>query len=661
MKICEKRINTFMEHFDLQFVLGYLREHCGQEVEHELELANLLLEQKFLFDDEWDMEPCHIVYELLPMCWSKSPNGDAEWIYMLNRHGFLIKLLHAYWHTGELVYVDKVKFYLFDWIRQNPLEMGGESLRTIDTGIRCANWIPIIAGLWWSGCLNENEEQILLKSMEEQFVYLRSHYIDKYMLSNWGVLQTTAICRGGLWFGSKDECVELEQWAYEELYRQLELQVFRDGSHWEQSLMYHVEVLNACMDLWKDSMDLKQEVKPVLPDTIRRMTGYVQYATAPDRTQPNQGDSDVTGIEGVMEKAVTLWQKGSFKYLSGTHMGNDAVWFRGKPGCQTFHNTEAEEPRAKNMSFPDSGNLFLRSGWGKTDHYTYLHNGSLGSSHGHGDLTHLSTYYNGIPFLIDSGRYTYREDMRERILLKSAQSHNVCVVDKYPLCVPSGSWEYQKFASPMKNYFSESERASCVEMAYTGMIQEKKNCMVKRTVVIVDQGIWLILDDIRCDGTHSHEAYYHLHNQVSAELVNETTAKLSQKAECLNFYSSYKLYSSQMPGSETYNRISMHTCLTGESGKWNDRALEWSIICKAQMKVREGQVYQAGSEVSLGENEVLVKEFWEEEQLLCSIVIFHGETYSGTKLHRYRHRLFHGKVVAFDNSENKMVAVLLKT
>lgn len=64
--------------------------HKG-EMEEILRQADWLMEQKFCFCDRWDMEPCSTVYEVSPFSWDACPNGDPEWIYMLNRQEYLKK------------------------------------------------------------------------------------------------------------------------------------------------------------------------------------------------------------------------------------------------------------------------------------------------------------------------------------------------------------------------------------------------------------------------------------------------------------------------------------------------------------------------------------------------------------------------------------------
>ena len=131
--------------------------HKG-EMEEILRQADWLMEQKFCFCDRWDMEPCSTVYEVSPFSWDACPNGDSEWIYMLNRQEYLKKLLMAYWYTGQERYVEGMKQYILHWVRQNTKETFGSLMtRTIDTGIRCASWTPLLLHLLAKEHIKEEE------------------------------------------------------------------------------------------------------------------------------------------------------------------------------------------------------------------------------------------------------------------------------------------------------------------------------------------------------------------------------------------------------------------------------------------------------------------------------------------------------------------------
>ena len=130
------------------------------------------------------------------------------------------------------------------WIAGNPiLPEGSLTTRSIDTGIRCMSWQFLLVHLIGEGLMGQSQAEKILDSLSSQYLYMKKGYIDKYTLSNWGLLQTAAICHGYLWFEEYLPGDGLKEWAWEELENQLALQVLEDGSHWEQSMMYHICLL----------------------------------------------------------------------------------------------------------------------------------------------------------------------------------------------------------------------------------------------------------------------------------------------------------------------------------------------------------------------------------------------------------------------------------
>ena len=213
----------FMKFYDDHNTSSYVNTNCGEEVKELLRQADMLLGNTFIFTDRWDMEPCASPYTISLDSWTESPNGDPEWVFMLNRHDFLQKLWQAYLLTGNKSYVLKLKMLMLDWIEKNPITISGTAAtRTIDTGIRCMNWCTLLLPMLALDVLTDEDALKIIDSLREQFLNMKDRYIRKYSLSNWGVLQTTAICVGYLWFS--DYLPEgLEEWAWEELRNQLEL------------------------------------------------------------------------------------------------------------------------------------------------------------------------------------------------------------------------------------------------------------------------------------------------------------------------------------------------------------------------------------------------------------------------------------------------------
>ena len=226
-----ERAVAYAAWYEKERVTAHITENCREEAKQILAQADRLMAHTFSFEDRWDMEPCREPFTLKEMIWDRSPNGDPEWIFMLNRHEYMNKLLIAGWLTGDTSYAEKLKWFLLHWIQANPiLPEGTVTTRTIDTGIRCMSWQYLLLHLLGEGLIEEREAGEILESMKDQFASLRKRYIGKYTLSNWGVLQTASICSGYLWFREYLPSDGTEDWAWKELERQIGLQVLDDGA-----------------------------------------------------------------------------------------------------------------------------------------------------------------------------------------------------------------------------------------------------------------------------------------------------------------------------------------------------------------------------------------------------------------------------------------------
>ena len=649
----------YMRRYDEVYVTKYMEINCQEEIAAVLKQAALLLEKVFVFEDKWDMEPCSVPYGLDPMVWDYSPNGDPEWIYMLNRHEYLYKLLLAYNFTNNIIYVEKLKWFLNHWIRTNSIvSEGTKTTRTIDTGIRCMQWQFLLIHMIGRGLIDQEEAETVLDSMSQQFDYMRNSYMDKYLLSNWGVLQTAAICQGYLWFKEYLPDNGMEQWALKELEHQTELQILDDGSHWEQSIMYHIEVLLVLMKLFSNLEDARW-----ILNRIDSMSRYVLYSAAPDHCQIAQCDSDVTDVRDVLIKAAVLTGDGRYKYGGYNTMDLDSAWLLGRKGICRYDALKAVKPKTLSFNAADSGNIYFRSGWEEDSHFTYMKCGPLGSSHGHADLTHISLYYKGKSFLVDSGRYSYREEEPLRVLLKSAQSHNVCVVDDEFPRRPTGSWKYDSFGQCMKNYYREEGPVHYGEMACYGALPSGEYCLILRKIMAVDCGIWLIVNDIFCTGFHQVKEYYHLDSSVEAVPFafdgDGRQWELKNGNVKLNLWGSNIFQSYPCLISSRYNQLSNSRCLVKESGFTNGHT-DWTCVGGSGVSLKDAVVFQTGNSLPADQAIVTAKEFILSEQESWILLIWNRETCRGSKLYNCQDTQIYGKAVAIHRKEGKRTLYRLR-
>ena len=695
MNVLRNNSMLFHEKFDDTRIAEYIHEYCAKEAAEVIRQANLILDNTFVFMDRWDMEPCPEPYSISLDDWVTTPNGDPEWVFMLNRHDFLNKLQQAYVLTGDKRYLFKLRAYVLDWIAKNPITLEGTAAtRTIDTGIRCMNWVDILVRLLREQIFSDEDASVMIDSLRAQITNMRQRYIGKYTLSNWGVLQTTAICAASIWF-PETVPADICRWAWEELREQLSLQILEDGSHWEQSAMYHVEVLNCCTRLLV-LLRYAQEIDICLPEdaqraacintgwdtenemtagpgegfdsradgwlvaAIRVMSRHVLYTADPSFMQLAQCDSDVTDVRDVMARAAA-WLPNSeiYRFAAGSHMDFDSVWISGAIGLDAFLQTEAKVPEITTWNCATGGNIFVRNKWTEDADFTWMKCSALGSSHGHADQTHLCIYRQGRPFLVDSGRYTYREEDPLRVEFKKSSAHNVCVIDGQSGGEPDGSWSYHSYDDVLKNYYHETDDVHYGEMAFHGCLHDGTTYLIKRKVMMVDDGIWLSVQDVVCHGDHEVVEYFHLDDAVEIQPEKERILLKNDQVQ-LAVYSQEALQMSTGEISKRYNE-KVTAPVLAKKVKMKDRLTSQVLFADAAYKVNPVPVYQLRRSEPLPAQVACAWKIEKPDGTTYTLIMVNREIFRGDKLCSCEGDYFYGKAVVMRRSEGEYRMIRLKT
>lgn len=479
-----------------------------------IEQGDMLLENNFTFTRTWDMEPCSTPYKIDPINWLVNPNGDSEWTFMLNRFDYVEYLALASVLTENKKYLEHVKHLIFDWIDTHEEIIYDHSTRTLDTGMRIVAWIDVMVYLIKFELLSDEEFQIIEESIVKQIVYMRDNYIPKYTLSNWGSIQTAAIIKTMPLISNFERKSEIYEWAIEEFEVQMRLQVYDDGLHWEQSTMYHVEVMHYSMKLYDDvAYKMPDEIKAI----IYKMAEALLYQMTPTKSFEAFGDSDVSNLESILNLSAVIFKEDKFKVTNDKISNMDNLYEMSVEQIEIYDALESNLPKSYNYDGFDSGMFTTRSSWETDAHFTLFTNGTMGSGHAHADNNHLSIYYKGKPVVVDSGRFTYREDDARRVQLKSAYAHSAVVVDSVAGSVPDGSWTYDTYLKPIANrtkhkgkyhFYEGSTLTTLPPHFYTH----------SRKVLFSDYGIWLIVDDVRAPGSHELQTFFNIHPAIQPEV-----------------------------------------------------------------------------------------------------------------------------------------------
>lgn len=469
--------------------------------------ADEVMRHMFTFNKTWDMERCNEPYEFTGDDWNVVNHDDEEWCFMLNRMDYLIDLVAATLVTGDRSYAHRALELIDSWIGAHPQVEPELSTRTLDTGIRLVAWAQVLPVLEHLGLLDDARLAAIRKSIYDQTSYLEAHYLPKYETSNWGSIQTLGVLFTLCTIEEEPERHPQWQWAFDRAASQMRAQVYPDGVDWEQSTMYHVEVLLGALRT-RHAFEVRGIEAPAhLIDASARLSRALCAQMMPSGKIDAQGDSDRCNVRGLLALCAAMCHDGTIKAACGRQRLDNQDLF--EYGC----SVEDALGRVDTCGVPpmqfdgeDAGLFISRSSWEEDATWTLFSHGPLGSGHGHSDNLHVSCAYRGVPVLIDSGRFTYREDEPLRPALKGPKAHNVLLLDGASNCQPKGSWGYHDFARPLKTYVRHANGVHYYEGALIG---HHPLHVLTRRLFAFDAGMWVCCDEALADGSHGLEARLH--------------------------------------------------------------------------------------------------------------------------------------------------------
>lgn len=497
---------------DREALLAYIRRHGGDELEEALRTADEVAERRFAFRFRWDMERSHVPVDLPERIdWQHVPAGDEEWAYMLNRHRYWVALGQAYWLTGDERYARTYARQLADWIEANPWRPGEPSLawRSIEAGLRAANWIKAFAYFRRSPSMTPELLGSMLASLCAHARCLAEQPGGWRSISNWGVLENQGLFALSLFLDGFPSAAQWRSQSLARLQEMARLQVSRDGWHWEQSPMYHNEVLHGLLDVLLLAERSGTALDPAIVETARRMAYADLYLAKPNGRQPMLGDSDDTDIRDIVTYAAGLFGDGCLKSGGYAHIDYDSAWSFGTAGIAAYEALEAARPPEASHAFAASGNFVMRSSWAADAAYLFFHCAPIGGGHGHADLLHFDVHAYGRDLLTDLGRHNYSEGDALRLVLKRCASHNTTTVDGIDFTECLGTWSFGRMARPMGVQWLSEAAFDYVEGSHDGYLHLPDPVMPLRRILFVKPGFWVLCDSFRAAGAHAYAQHFH--------------------------------------------------------------------------------------------------------------------------------------------------------
>lgn len=616
MELLKKYQNIF---FKDNFIEKIKAEKKNGYIESILERSKYLLNNEIIFNDAMDMESTFTPYKIYDYKWKSTPNEDEEWCFMLNRHGFTLDLALSYILTDDKKYLSKWKELVFSFIREEgiPNEGNKRSWRPLDAGLRLSFWIRSLVYLGEES-FTELEWKELLNSIETHKKYLKSSFVDKYLLSNWGVLALSGFILTILF---EKNSIEKYKEVWEKFITTIDLQFSENGVQWEQSPLYHHEVILNYAFILQFSEILSIKLPVNLRENLNKFVMASYYLCDQKDHLLALNDSDYVDFSYVYDfyRGIDLLNDKDNNYLEN---------LKSKILLGNYHLKKLKDYQEKKYEtnfFDKMGGLVVIK---DKEFYLTCFNGLHGSSHGQSSQGSLTFSYNGEPILIDCGRYSYTE-CEERVNLNEDFSHNTVTLKNLKGTIIKNSWEYERLAEPIGIDMKKGENFSYIEMIWLAN-DNKKIALFRRNVLLFeDIKTLVIVDDIKNNCNDTTEIYFHLGKKMSDFLV----------------YSDGNIEDYDYYHSPRYNKLENHTAIkiTGNNFVTSIISLEKDI------KIEKIPVYQNNQKIELQSCKGIKLKLGDkikEIYINNSEIVKHDKLLVGDKGH-----LFYGSVVIFENDK----------
>lgn len=497
------------EPMDIDRIVREIRRCCPEEEGNIMLWADETCDGTIRHRAHYEMERCMVPVRFSNKVWNNVPpeicNRDPEWLYALNRHSILLNLAKAYAFTRNSIYKKTFSSMMRSFLDNTGFRAGclDTSWRSLETGIRVENWLRAKAIFKASGSPPDEElEERMDKSLSEHRKQLLETRRAFHRLSNWGVIQDHGLFLAAVYLDDADTA----ELALERLEEEAVNQVLPDGVHWEQSPLYHCEVLHGILDTLLVAKRMGIETGEVFRHKAEKMATALSLLMKRDGTIHPQGDSDEIGCQDLVYLAACLFDSPTLMARSGGHRKEENCWDMG----------DLDVPEAsrvvENGLLEASGNYRIDARYMEIR----MSAGNLGSGHGHLDPLHLDFTYLGTAFLTDSGRYTY-VDCEARKALKDFEAHNTFILEGLEHSRPSGSWGYTGIYEIIRSPSFHCGRYSLIQASHLEYLGSMAVC--RRKVLSLGERTVVVFDEVLAPENvqFGYKGFWHLHPGTTLE------------------------------------------------------------------------------------------------------------------------------------------------
>lgn len=452
--------------------------------------------------------------------------ADVDLLWRLNKMQFLMETSAAYRATDN----DELRNLGYDWLtswcEQNPFMIGMNWRSPMEMGIRLLVWSVWFQEVPLPETITVEKLESIFEAMVRQAEYLAAHLSERQLSNNHLINESaTLYAFSTMW----PELRDADRWKSESeaiLVREIDRQILADGFDFENSVNYHLFVLDSYLVFLLARVAENREPPSAILDGVQTLASTALAMISPAGRWPRVGDDSMSEFL-VLE---------DLRALEGTSF-QSSVRFTDllKPGmAETLRAAAWASPLLDLESTISSAWRGAQSGLTvfrtSRAQLTYCagpeHDLEFNSGHVHSDAGSFELEIAGQPVIIDSGTYLYGYDAEIRSHFRGAGAHNSLVIDGVDPMTPAETFRWLNVPRSKTVFWCEDPIPIVASVRQCTDV-DANLFSHRRTVLWVAEAMWIIVDVVTpVGGSPGDERRIdvHFHLPVDAGVVSAVDA-----------------------------------------------------------------------------------------------------------------------------------------
>jgi len=480
------------------------------------------------FPPDWLLDPFHNIRIPAEKHWSQiSDDGpyDIKFIWEANRLSQIYSLVRAYARSGDQHYPAAFWQILEDWMLNNPPGRGPNWKCGQETTLRL---MAVCFGYYaFKDHPQSTPERIAqlttFVAVSADRIYRNLDYAI-FTRSNHTISESFGVWLAGTLFPELRQSGKYRRIGKQIFKKEASKQIYLDGSYAMHSLNYHRFILHIFLFALRIAEVNDQKLSSAIYAGVERSIDYLYELIDPATGLiPVYGSNDGSLVLPLnncdFQDFRPLIQSGYYaihrkRIFPPGCWDEDLFWLFGKEALESF-----VEPKSQKFDqiFPESGLTRIQG----QNTVAFVRCGDIVDRPTHADQNHLDIFWQGEAISLDAGTYLYSGAGEWRNGLAKTIVHNTVSVDGRDQMEQFSRFIWVNWSQGTILSFENKQGLKFWQGQHDGYTRLKDPVWHKRSILLLDQQSWLVVDHVSGLVEHDFTLNWLLNNKFTANLNGE--------------------------------------------------------------------------------------------------------------------------------------------